>query len=83
MSYTQKDGQGSLFKNERKEKDSHPDYKGSITVGGAKLWLSAWLKDGKKGKWMSLAAQPAEDAGKFKRTLASHEPGTVEDDIPF
>lgn len=52
---------GVLFKNDRKEKDSHPDYKGSCEVNGVEMWLSAWIKEGAKGKFMSLSFQPKED----------------------
>lgn len=46
---------GVLFKNDRKEKDSHPDYKGQCEIDGADYWISAWIKTGAKGKFMSLA----------------------------
>lgn len=43
----------TLNKNDRKEKDSHPDYKGSINVGGVDYWLDGWIKDGANGKFIS------------------------------
>lgn len=52
---------GVLFKNDRKEQDNHPDYKGSINIGGQEFWLSAWIKEGQKGKFMSLSVKPKED----------------------
>jgi hypothetical protein len=85
VSYVQKDGQGSLFKNDRKEKDTHPDYKGSIMVNGVEMWLSAWIKDGDKGKWMSLSAQPKEKQEAPRRAPAPPARGrdSMDDDVPF
>jgi hypothetical protein len=55
------DNSGALFKNDRKEQPKHPDYNGSITIDGREYWLSAWIKDGQKGKFMSIAAKPKEE----------------------
>ena len=38
----------TLNKNDRKEKETHPDYKGSINVDGVDYWLDGWIKDGAK-----------------------------------
>lgn len=55
MSYTQKPGTGSLFKNDRKEKDIQPDYKGSLTLpDGSTMQLGGWISQGAKGKYLSL-----------------------------
>jgi hypothetical protein len=54
------DNSGLLFRNHDKETDKHPDYKGSLTIGGTEYWLSAWLKDSKRGKFMSLSVKPKE-----------------------
>ena len=49
---------GVLFKNDKKENDQHPDYKGKINVGGTEYWLSAWIKMDKKGdSYMSLSVK--------------------------
>ena len=60
MAYEQKPGNGALFKNDKKEKPGHPDYKGNaILPDGTEVWLSAWL-NGKKGKFMSVSIQPKD-----------------------
>jgi hypothetical protein len=41
---------GGLFVNERKEKDTHPDFTGPIEVDGQKLRMSAWKKTIKSGQ---------------------------------
>lgn len=57
----QRDGSGALFKNDRKEQPNHPDYRGDITIDGQTYWLSAWIKEGQRGKFMSLSAKPKEE----------------------
>jgi len=50
---------GVLFKNPKKTTDKHPDYKGSMLIGGAEYWLSAWVNEVRSGerqgeKYMSI-----------------------------
>ena len=58
---------GLLAKNDRKEKDTHPDYRGKINVDGQDYWLSAWIKVGREGsklsgqKYFSLSVTPVEE----------------------
>ena len=53
---------GTLFKNDTAGKsDKFPPYGGSINVDGTEYWVSAWVKDGKKGKFFSLAIKPKEE----------------------
>lgn len=77
---------GVLFKNDRKEKPNHPDYKGSINVEGVEFWLSAWIKEGQKGKFMSLALTPKEEQKPATPKAAARPPTSFDDmdsDIPF
>ena len=63
MAYEPKDNSGSMFVNDKKESDKHPDRKGSAIVGGVEYWVSGWLKTSDKGvKWLSLSFQPKEQA---------------------
>lgn len=78
---------GTLFKNNRKEKESHPDYNGKINVNGENYDLSAWLKESKSGmKFFSISVRPPyqkpaseENAGH----QAQKANGFIEDDLPF
>lgn len=47
-------GRGSLFQNDRKQKDTHPDWKGEINIDGKIYEIASWLKEGKKGGFHSL-----------------------------
>jgi len=63
MSQYDNTDRGVLFKNDRKESETHPDYKGSVNVGGVEFWLSAWIKTSDaKGKYMSLSVKAKEQA---------------------
>lgn len=51
MAYQEKPGDLSVFKNDRKEKDTHPDYRISGTdLNGQKIKGALWLKKDRNGK---------------------------------
>lgn len=86
MAYEKREGSGTLFKNDRKETDNHPDYKGDILIGGQEYWLSAWIKQGQKGKFMSIAAKPKDQRQLQPQKAAPKLPGNIQDmddDLPF
>ena len=35
---------GSIWKNDKKETDSHPDFTGSAVINGVDMWVSAWKR---------------------------------------
>src|SRR5262245_35362865 len=79
-SMADRDMSGSLSKNTRKEKPSHVDYNGSIMIEGRKFWLNGWIRDGEKGKFLSLSVRAADEGnGAAKRKPA----GANTDGIPF
>lgn len=54
MAYEHREGQGALFRNDKKDSDKHPDYKGTIMLGGVVYEIAGWKKDGTKGTFLSL-----------------------------
>lgn len=85
MAYEIKELTGSLFKNEHKEKDTHPNLQGSALIGGVEYWVSGWTKARDKGdKWISLAfnVKEAKTGGQLKDPQAENKK-MMEDDIPW
>lgn len=90
MAYEPRDQSGSLFKNDKHVTgDSLPSYRGDCMVNGKKMSVSAWVKEGKNGKFFSLSFQepwvkPEEKAEPKNRdsfkTAAATE---FSDDIPW
>ena len=56
MAYEHKEGQGSLFNNE-KQNDRQPDFKGTIVIGGTTYEIAAWNRTSQNGReYISLQA---------------------------
>jgi len=41
---------GAIWKNDSKEKETHPDFTGSLNVEGVEYWVSAWKRGPDKPK---------------------------------
>ena len=80
MAYELKDGQGSFFKNDKKGNEKAPDYRGELNIGGTTYKLAGWIKDGQRGKWMSLKVEPKDEQAEVKRI---GKPADADDAIPF
>lgn len=85
MAFEQRDNSGTLGKNQRKEKDSHPSHTGQCVIDGKSYWISAWVKDGREGsKFFSLAfkVKDARQAEKPKAATVNTD-ADLNDDIPW
>jgi len=56
-----RDNSGALFTNDKREKETHPNYNGKATINGVDYYVSSWIKEGKNGKFQSLSFKPVQD----------------------
>jgi len=62
---------GSIFKNEKKTEDRHPDMSGSINIDGVEYWISGWKKASKGGaNFISLSVRPKEQTRQSSQPTA-------------
>jgi hypothetical protein len=87
MAYEQRDNSGSLFKNDRKEKETHPDRTGTALIDGVAYYVSGWIKQGSRGQFLSLAFkrkdQPTEKHSLGSKGRPSARNEDLDDSIPF
>ena len=87
--YETKDYTGALFRNDKKETEQHPDYRGSATIEGKEYWVSSWINTSAKGvKYMSLKysekeAVHNEGMAQVKQAAAPTGDWGQDSDIPF
>jgi hypothetical protein len=84
MSEYDNTNRGAIWKNENRQNEKHPQYKGSINVGGVEYWLSAWVgnKDNPKAPALSLSVQAKEEQAKPAKTPQAAI-DDFDDDMPF
>jgi len=94
MAYELREGQGSLFRNDNRTADNQPNARGDALIGGVVYEISAWTKEGAKGKFQSLAIKPKQarqDAPQRSQPVGNRDdPRTMRnedrepfDDLPF
>ncbi len=81
MAYEQRDNSGTIFVNDRKETDKHPDRTGTAMIDGVMYYVSGWIKEGQKGKFMSLAFKRKDDAA--RKAVPGGRNADMDDEIPF
>ena len=88
------ENRGAIWKNDKKETDRHPDFKGSINIEGKEYWLSGWKRGpdaNPNAPALKLSVQPKEQqqakpsAAQLKavNTPAPASGGGFDDDVPF
>lgn len=51
----QREMSGAIFREQEKKSERAPDYTGSCLINGQELRIAGWIKEGRSGKFMSLA----------------------------
>jgi hypothetical protein len=75
---------GSIWKNEKKDTDKHPDFTGSLNVEGVEYWVSAWKrKEGASAKAPALSFQVKPKEDKRSAPRAPRDNSDMSDEIPF
>ncbi len=82
--FEQKDWSGSLWVNDKKTEENHPDRTGKCMIDGVLMYVSGWLKRTKDGTpWLSLAFKPVDDHTKPQRTTNRNQSQELPEDLPF
>ena len=86
MSNYDNNNRGSIWKNEDRKSDTHPQFKGSAEVNGVEYWVSGWLR--KEGANPKAPAMSLSFTAKEQQTQAAPKQAPANDfdsdlDIPF
>jgi hypothetical protein len=83
--FQHKENMGSLFKNDKGDNPNRPDYTGDANINGEVMRVSAWVKEGQKGKYMSLSFSVPTTQQKAPQKPVKQAPKQEFDDsdVPF
>lgn len=80
MGYERRNGDGVLFKNDRKQQDNQPDYTGNCLINGVEMDIGAWVKTARESgkKFFSLSIRPkqGQDAGQARSAPGAQRRGS-------
>jgi hypothetical protein len=81
MTQYDNNNRGSIWGNDRKTEDKHPDFRGQAEVGGVKYWVSAWKRKpdaNPKAPSLSFSFQVMDE-----EPVETKEQVVSDDQIPF
>lgn len=75
---------GALFKNNRRQKDTHPEFTGKLNVGGVDYYLNGWRKapEGKEA-FISLSVKKIEAKTDAPASAPKVVAPALDDEVPF
>ena len=80
---------GMLSRNDRKETEKHPDFKGFCDIEGREMWISGWIREaGPQSKtpgrkFFSLRFEPKNPPAQAAAPATGGPQSFDDDDIPF
>lgn len=79
---------GQIWPNDKKEKDTHPDFKGDVNVDGVEYWVSAWKRKpdaNPKAPSLSFALtlKDRQQSASQSSESTNEQYGDLDDEIPF
>lgn len=84
---------GSIWKNKKKEKDTHPDFTGSLNVDGTEYWVNAWRRKddaSPDAPALTFTVRPKEQKAERPSNAPAQQPRVarkasdeLDDSIPF
>ena len=81
MAFEQRELSGALFRNAlRTDENKQPNARGDALIAGVLYEVSAWTKDGAKGKWQSLSFKMKQPAPK---EVTGSGVDDLDSDLPF
>lgn len=84
MAYEHKEGKGSLFTNDFKQSENHPDYRGKAKWKGEIIEISAWKGESSGSEKISLSIQyPRQKQEGSESSQRQNNAPRNDDDIPF
>lgn len=88
MAYEPREGQGSLFTNDKGDNPARPDYRGDIMLNGVLYEISGWIKpltSDPSRRFLSLSGKPKEVRQQQGRQSAppSRQPPPRRDEPPM
>lgn len=85
-----RDNEGAIWKNEKRETDRHPHFTGQATINGVEYWVSAWKRDADakpNAPALKFSVRAKEQRSDSQRSQDAQKPAKDDfddlDSIPF